>query len=566
MDEILNKNWFSGVRLYYKKHFTARYDLWLLTLLMISISLLGLSTSWEYRIDTVVQTIQARQQMMANLTMNSIRQRSQEVALHSSELRESSAIKQFVEQRSENTRNEVIAGFLRSIATHLTFDYINIIDNSGMEIMRVSAGKQGALPVTAIEYKDFSERPLFSQAVELLDNQFWISDVIPLNGSSVPVVDAIPAFHVITPIVVSGKRYGYLSYNVEQHILFKSVNKAWIGESMKAETLVYSKEGLWTTQMTSDQWNWTPFLNDVEMLKKINEQGGNLSVKRVPEGMKFVYLYEMSAPENSDIAAIERLEFPESLELIRGTNKVIPLVLIVGYEDMIAAIHLTKQDRIVEVVAAILATIILTVTATWLWIKISIWMIKRRRKMKELEHSAHKDFLTGAMTREVFLAYASSSFNVLPELPQPSAILIFEIDGLKNIKDNYGRLPGDAVLKKMTEAFQIGFGKQDRIARWNEDEFVVLLNAVKSSQVLGVAERLRYSVSEIQHDIAPAIKITATVSIGVTTLGAGSVIDSIGRAEQAVRQAKSNGGNRVVLLSEGMGPDSVGVSLTSSVK
>ena len=186
----------------------------------------------------------------------------------------------------------------------------------------------------------------------------------------------------------------------------------------------------------------------------------------------------------------------------------------------------------------------------------SAWDSNRRREERELKDIANKDFLTDVMTRKAFLAYAASDFIPSPALPQACTILMLDLDFFKEINDSYGHLAGDSVLKQMTEAFQIGFGEYDQIARWGGDEFVLLLTNIEPSQILAVAERIRRRVIEIKHDVGGSVKVQVSVSIGAASVRGGSAMDSVSVmdaikcADKALYQAKRDGGNRVAMISE----------------
>lgn len=567
----MKNNIFAGVRASCKKYFSNRYFFWWQMVSLIFIFVVGVSTSWQYRIETAVQQLSQRQQTLVNLAINSITRQGVETALHAAELRESSVVIQFMEQRTERAGDDVTAIFGHALATYSRFDYINIVDATGIEIIRVNTGIKDALPLRSVERKDWSETVIFTKAVELSDNQFMINSVAPLSGKSVAVLDATPVYQVVTPIAISGKRYGYLIYNLKSQVFVKGVAAAtsnWPIKSLQPEVDVYTVDGVWSIRGGSEQFNWVPLPSDAEVRKNFLEPVAHLSSERISERwMQFVYVFGRKAPENSDITAFEWPQLPDGLELISGINESVPVVLRVNYEGILASIRLSARDRWVELAAAILAGVICAYGFNWL----TVWTATRRRESLELNDIGNRDFLTGIMSRKAFLAYASSNFISSPELPRPCATLILNVDFFREVNDNYGHLAGDTVLKKMTEVAQIGFREHDRIARWGGDEFVLLLTNVESSQILGVAERIRRRVAQMQYKIEEAVNIQVTASIGAASIRGGSdmdaisVMDSIRTADKALYRAKKGGGNRVAMISEDPGSSAYGLSITSDV-
>ncbi len=58
------------------------------------------------------------------------------------------------------------------------------------------------------------------------------------------------------------------------------------------------------------------------------------------------------------------------------------------------------------------------------------------------------------------------------------SVILFDLNRLKNINDNYGHLAGDESIKKFASALKSSFRESDLVARYGGDEFiVVLLNA-----------------------------------------------------------------------------------------
>ena len=87
---------------------------------------------------------------------------------------------------------------------------------------------------------------------------------------------------------------------------------------------------------------------------------------------------------------------------------------------------------------------------------------------------------------------------------------------------------------------------QDTMGRLGGEEFAVLLPRASVEQAQGVAERLRKLL--VDHPLRLTDEnVALTASIGVTLLRPGESPEvALGRADQAMYQAKSEGRNRVV--------------------
>ncbi len=122
---------------------------------------------------------------------------------------------------------------------------------------------------------------------------------------------------------------------------------------------------------------------------------------------------------------------------------------------------------------------------------------------------------------------------------------MIDIDFFKKINDEYGHHTGDVVLKETAQVIKSCIRDIDVIARWGGEEFIVLLPETKKEEALGVASRIRETISG--HSFSQ-ITIQITVSIGL----AGVPDHSIDTAEKlihasdlAMYEAKSKGRNRI---------------------
>lgn len=100
--------------------------------------------------------------------------------------------------------------------------------------------------------------------------------------------------------------------------------------------------------------------------------------------------------------------------------------------------------------------------------------------------SIHFDELTGVRSR-LFLIQESTR---LLDSEIPFALVYIDLNGLKKINDTFGHLAGDQYLRDFAEMVQEQVRKEDTVARFGGDEFVLLLlwcsreNAEKRIEVI----------------------------------------------------------------------------------
>lgn len=127
------------------------------------------------------------------------------------------------------------------------------------------------------------------------------------------------------------------------------------------------------------------------------------------------------------------------------------------------------------------------------------------------------------------------------------AVLFLDVDGLKKVNDAYGHTAGDALLQAVANQLCHVMRKQDYIARLAGDEFMAILPGIGDiGAVTQIAARLIESFR--QTIIIGANKVRIGVSVGISFFpeDADNCSTLINYADQAMYEAKKNGGNRYV--------------------
>ena len=133
-------------------------------------------------------------------------------------------------------------------------------------------------------------------------------------------------------------------------------------------------------------------------------------------------------------------------------------------------------------------------------------------------------------------------------------MLFFDLDRLKAVNDYLGHNAGDWFIRVFAERLREKTGERCLIARLGGDEFVVVPAADDGRRVRrgacahGLQNALRERVA-IDGEM-----LTRTVSIGVAVgePGRDTTSDLLRKADQAVLNAKSSGGNKIAVFSDDM--------------
>lgn len=142
-------------------------------------------------------------------------------------------------------------------------------------------------------------------------------------------------------------------------------------------------------------------------------------------------------------------------------------------------------------------------------IGISRDITERKLKENEINHIAFHDYLTGLYNRRYYeeeLKRLDGSRNL------PLTIVMGDVNGLKLVNDSFGHEYGDQLLKRVGEIMKSHCRKDDIIARFGGDEFVILLPQATTADAEQLLDRINRSLSKesIQG-------IDLSVSFGIAT-------------------------------------------------
>lgn len=121
-------------------------------------------------------------------------------------------------------------------------------------------------------------------------------------------------------------------------------------------------------------------------------------------------------------------------------------------------------------------------------------------------------------------------------------LAVFDIDKFKRINDTLGHLFGDEIILLVSNLMKEVFRGHDTLFRYGGDEFVVILMAENRAGAKAALERFRERVAE--HSFPQLDQITTSIGF-VEIRGGEQPASVIGKADQALYQAKTEGRNRV---------------------
>lgn len=170
------------------------------------------------------------------------------------------------------------------------------------------------------------------------------------------------------------------------------------------------------------------------------------------------------------------------------------------------------------------------------------------RKQDRLEQLSVTDALTGLANRRRLQSAIVEEMNRADRYDTPLALLLIDLDRLKNVNDRFGHAAGDRALQTVAEALRQSCRTTDLAARHGGDEFAVLAVSTTAAEALALAQRILDSVRRLS-----AAGVPLTVSIGVSDLERAALPGFDGlhaSADEALYQAKAQGGDLAIAAPE----------------
>lgn len=171
----------------------------------------------------------------------------------------------------------------------------------------------------------------------------------------------------------------------------------------------------------------------------------------------------------------------------------------------------------------------------------------QERRAEEATRVATTDHLTGLATFRTLKLRLEHEKARSDRSNDPFGVLFVDLDRFKELNDKYGHESANRVLEGVGKELESSIRRTDLAARYGGDEFVMLLVNTDVEGSFRVGEMVRESI--LAYGLAGGFQpAEVTVSVGVACHDPRDTApqDAMGRADQALYQAKARGGDMVV--------------------
>ncbi len=171
---------------------------------------------------------------------------------------------------------------------------------------------------------------------------------------------------------------------------------------------------------------------------------------------------------------------------------------------------------------------------------------------RRLAQGALHEPLTGLYNRRHFDERLSSELAAAQRHGRSLSLLAVDVDHLRRVDEAHGPLAGDEALKMVAFVIQGAIRKEDVVARYGGDEFLVLARETALPGARALGERIRRAVERSRTsfggaDIAVTVSVGVVVSVGLGEFEPGRTEPQmLAAVQRALARAKATGPNVVV--------------------
>jgi diguanylate cyclase (GGDEF)-like protein len=177
---------------------------------------------------------------------------------------------------------------------------------------------------------------------------------------------------------------------------------------------------------------------------------------------------------------------------------------------------------------------------------------------KKLYQMAYYDSLTGLHNREWFVDYLDRAIHAAQRRICLIGVIYIDLDSFKSINNTMGHSFGDQVLKLLARRLSSCIRREDAIARFGEDEFLIMVSDIKNLEDLHKITKRIMKVFETPISLQN-IKYFVTASVGVAVYPEDGLNSEtlIKNADIAMYIAKSKGKNQYVFCTSSIKKDTI---------
>ena len=259
------------------------------------------------------------------------------------------------------------------------------------------------------------------------------------------------------------------------------------------------------------------------------------------------FLIEAAAALHPSIRQLGRTRASDDVDARNGRLLTVAVALFLPILILLVSADRTSStDRLV---LGVMGFLLVSVGVFRMWRALR----KHAESQARLAYEATHDSLTGLPNRTFIVEQVARTLHEQRTGSGRLTLLHVNIDRFKLVNDSMGHATGDELLLAMAERLCQRVRPGDIVGRLGGDEFIVMIAGLSDeAAALELGERTRLMVRQPFNVRGAEITVTGSVGIAFQTHSQVAAEELIRDADTAVNQAKSRGGDDVVIFDTSM--------------
>jgi diguanylate cyclase (GGDEF)-like protein len=174
--------------------------------------------------------------------------------------------------------------------------------------------------------------------------------------------------------------------------------------------------------------------------------------------------------------------------------------------------------------------------------------VEVKRRTDEILQLSSLDPLTQLINRKAFTVSLEALIEHSIVKESPLALLFIDLNGFKKINYTGGHKVGDSVLVQVTRRIS-AFSENNRVGRWNGDEFLVALPYSDQDTAMSIAKAIATSITQPIYVNGNELHLSASIGIAMSPAHSSSATELIQLADLTMCEQKTSGNKRPRLFS-----------------
>ena len=170
--------------------------------------------------------------------------------------------------------------------------------------------------------------------------------------------------------------------------------------------------------------------------------------------------------------------------------------------------------------------------------------------LRKTEELTVRDELTGLYNETYIRSRLDEEIKRAISYQRPCSFVIFEVDNFKRYRDISGEILAEKTLKRIAQTLKESTTEIDKVSRFSDHQFAVILPEKNKRQSLNLAENVKKEIERYglrQEKLKPSISVTLSAGISSTPIDGATSVELINKALYRIEQAKGKGVNKIVV-------------------